>query len=276
MSESGFKLISWLIAASVAGAMLAMPQPVDPWEMPSLVLDRAAVSDAIELDETLAREVPDSEEARDLRSLFADHCRSEANPPYERREYDRRQAEIYRAIRALTEKHGAPAFEAMRAAAVEDFMRLLDDGGGEARNADEQGTVGGFMEVLKRYGALREGVVIAPPLTLRVFYKARWNAVHRRPLAESFSPIESQAYWGWLALHGWGTPLPQRKEALLAFRDAGGFGTQEAEALFAVLEGHTARAAESLNELYEASGQLRLRNFSLGVRNASLLRSGSP
>ena len=64
--------------------MLALPQPVDPWEMPSLVLDRAAVSDAITLDETISKEAPDSEEARGLRSLFLDHGRSEANPPYER------------------------------------------------------------------------------------------------------------------------------------------------------------------------------------------------
>ena len=102
----------------LAGAMLALPQPVDPWEMPSLVLDRAAVSDAIALDETISKEAPDSEEARALRSLFLDHGRSEANPPYERREYDRRQAAIHHATKALIEKHGELAFESMRADAV--------------------------------------------------------------------------------------------------------------------------------------------------------------
>lgn len=275
MSESGFKLISWIVAASLAGAMLAMPQPVDPWEMPSLVLDRGAASDAIGLDETLAKEAPDSDEARALRSLFLDHGRAEANPPYERREYDRRQAAIHYANKALIEKHGAPAFEAMRASAVEDFMRVLGDGGREAQNEDEQGVMGGFAEVLKQYGTLREGVIVAPPLTLRVLYKARWNSIHRRPLVEGFSEIESQAYWGWLALHGWGKPLQKREDALLSFRDAGGFGTLEADALFQVLEGHPDQASKSLNELYEATGQLRLRNFSLGVLHASLLSVGS-
>ncbi len=57
MTESGLKLIVWLVAAGLTGAMLAIPQPVDPWEMPSLVLDRAAVSDAIRLDEALAHDV---------------------------------------------------------------------------------------------------------------------------------------------------------------------------------------------------------------------------
>jgi len=62
VTESGLKLIVWLVAASLLGATLAIPQPVDPWEMPSLVLDRAAVSDAIRLDETLALEMADTAE----------------------------------------------------------------------------------------------------------------------------------------------------------------------------------------------------------------------
>lgn len=276
MSESSFKLIAWIVAAGFAGAMLALPQPVDPWEMPSLVLDRAAVSDAIALDETLSKEAPDSEEARALRSLFLDHGRSEANPPYERREYDRRQAAIYRATKAVIEKHGEPAFEAMRADAVEELVRVLGDGGREARTESEEGILGGFPTVLKQYGALRRDVIVAPPLTLRVFYKARWNSIHRRPFVEGFAPIEKQAYWGWLALHGWGKPLEKREDALLAFRDAGGFGTLEAAALFDLLEGNPARASNSLNQLYEASGQLRLRNFSLAVLQVGLLPPGSP
>jgi hypothetical protein len=270
------KLIAWIVAAGLAGTILTLPQPVDPWEMPSLVLDRVAASDAIALDETLSKEAPDSDEARALRSLFLDHGRSEVNPPYERREYDRRQAAIHRATKAVLEKHGEPGFEAMRASAVEDFMRVLGDGDPEARSETEQGILGGFLEILKRYGAVLRGVRVAPPLTLRVLYKARWNSIHRRPFVDGFSPIEKQAYWGWLALHAWGKPLQQREEALLAFREAGGFGALEAAALFDLLEGNPARASNSLNQLYEASGQLRLRNFSLGVRHASLLPPGSP
>ena len=276
MSEAGFKLISWIVAATVAGVTLATPQPVDPWEMPSLVLDRAAVADAIELDQTLSKEMPDSDEVRSLRSLFLDHGRAEANPPYERREYERRQAAIHHATRALIDKHGAPALEAMRADAVESFMRLLSAGTEEPLTEDEQGIIGGFDEVLNQYGALHEGVMVAPPLTIRVMYKARWNAIHRRPFVEGFSPIESQAYWGWLALHGWGKPLQKRRDALLAFRDAGGFGTEEAAALFDLLGGYPELASKSLSALYESTGQLRLRNYSLGVQQASLLPAASP
>lgn len=270
------KLVAWVVAAGLAGAILALPQPVDPWEMPSLVLDRAAVSDAIALDQTLSEEAPESAEAQALRALFLDHGRSEANPPYERREYDRRQAAIHRATNAVIEKHGESAFEAMRADAVEEVMRVLGNGGREARSEREEGILGGFPTVLKQYGVLRGGVLVAPPLTLRVFYKARWNSIHRRPFVEGFSSIEKQAYWGWLALHGWGKPVEKREEALLAFRDAGGFGTLEAAALFDLLEGNPARASRSLNQLYEASGQLRLRNFSLGVLHVGLLPKVSP
>ncbi|MBT8452474.1 MAG: hypothetical protein KJO40_10950 [Deltaproteobacteria bacterium] len=276
MRESSLKLVAWLVAAGVAGGVLALPQPVDPWEMPSLVLDRAAVSDAIALDETLAEEAPDSEEAQALRSIFLDHGSSEANPPYPRREYDRRQAAIHHATNALIERHGEPAFEAMRARAVEEFMEVLDDGRLEAQSDSEEAILGGVQEVFEQYGAVRGNVIVAPPLTLRVFYKARWNSIHRRPFVEGFSRIEKQAYWGWLALHAWGKPLGKREEALLAFRDSGGFGTPEAAALFDVLEGNPERGSNSLRRLYEASGQLRLRNFSLGVIQAGLSPAGSP
>ncbi len=276
MTESGLKLIVWVVAASLIGAMLAMPQPVDPWEMPSLVLDRAAVSDAIRLDETLAREVPDTDEAHTLRSLFLDHGRSEANPPYEMTEYDQRQAAIHRATEALIDKHGTPAFDSMRASAVEDFMGVFGDGSHEAQDDDEAGVLGGVREVLKQYGAMHRGVLVAPPLTVRVFYKARWNSIHRRSFVEGFSPIELQAYWGWLALHGWGKQLQKREDALVAFRDAGGFGTQEAAALFDLLAGRPDRASKSLEKLYRASGELRLRNLSLGTLHAALLPMGSP
>ena len=54
VTESGFKLISWVVAAALVAATLAIPQAIDPWEMPTLMLDRAAASDAIRFDEALA------------------------------------------------------------------------------------------------------------------------------------------------------------------------------------------------------------------------------
>jgi len=276
VTESGIKLILWVAAASLLGATLAIPQPVEPWEMPSLVLDRAAASDAIRLDETLAKELPDADEVHALRALFLEHGHSEANPPYKMVEYDQRQAAIHHATKTLIERLGPQAFEAMRASAVEDFVRVFGDGTREPQNDYEVSVLGGIREILQRYGAVYQNTVVAPPLTVRVLYKARWNSIHRRLFVEGFSQIELQAYWGWLALHGWGKSLEKREHALVEFRDAGGRDTQEAAAMFDFLEGRPDRAAKSLEELYEATGELRLRDLALGLRHTALLRTGSP
>lgn len=276
MTESGLKLILWIVATGLIGATVAIPQAVDPWELPSLVLDREAVSDAIELDRALAEEVPDSPEAQRLRELFLDHGRSEANPPYERAVYDKRQVAIYTAIDALVAAHGKPAFDAMRASAVEDFIEVFGNGAREPSDGYEVGVIGGMREILNRYGMIRDGVVIAPEMAVRAFYKGRWNAVHRRAPIDGLSRIELQAYWGWLTLHGWGKPLQQREEALLAFADVGGFGAQEAAALLDLLAGRPDRAAKSLQKLYSMSGELRLRNLALGARHVVLFPRGAP
>jgi len=276
VTESGLKLILWVVAAGMAGTMLAIPQPVDPWEMPSLVLDRVAVADAIALDRALAAEAPESEEAEALRALFLEHGRAETNQPYERAEYEQRQVAIHHAIQAVTKKHGEQALAALRAEAVETFMREFGDGTRKPENERAIAVLGGAPKILERYGATYRGVLVAPPLTARVFYKARWNAVHRRPHVEDFSDIELQAYWGWFALHGWGKPLVQREEALLAFAEAGGVGTAEAAALLDLLSGHPDRAARSLEELYASNGELRLRNLALGILHAGLLPAGAP
>ncbi len=276
VTESGLKLVGWVGAAAVLSAMLMIPQAVDPWEMPSLVLDRDATSDAIRFDRALAAEVPDGAEAETLRSLFLDHGRSEANPPYSPKEYDRRQGEIHHATVALVEAHGRSAFEALRARAVESFIEAFHAGGGTPEGEEAVALFGGFAEILARYGVTRDGVLIAPELTLRSLYKARWNAIHRQPLTDGFSRIELQSYWGWFALHGWGQPLRKREEALVAFRDAGGAGTEEAAALFDVLGGYSKRAATSLQQLYAVRGELRLRNMGLGALHAALLQSAAP
>ena len=190
--------------------------------------------------------------------------------------FEQANAAIHRAVEALVESGGPPAFDAMRARAVEDFIEVFYDRHPESRSEEDIAILGGFPEIEARYGLVNRGVVVAPELTVRALYKARWNAIHRRPFVEGFSRIELQAYWGWLALHGWGQPLPKREEALLELRSVGGSGTEEAAALFDLLGGRPDRAAVSLQKLYSATGQLRLRNAGLGALHAALLRAGPP
>lgn len=272
VTESGLKLIFWCVGAAAVAAVLSIPQAVDPWEMPSLVLDRDAASDAIRFNRALATEVPDTQDARTLQSLFLAHGRAEANPPYGKREYDHRQAEIHHATNALLSNAGPTAFDALRANAVEEFVRVFYEDRDEPLNEEEVGILGGFPEIAQRYGLVHRGVVVAPELAVRVLYEARWNAIHRRPFIDGFSRIELQAYWGWLALHGWGQPIEKREEALVSFREAGGEGSEEAAALFDLLAGRPDRAAASLRKLYEATGQLRFRNMSLGALHVALLQ----
>jgi len=276
VTESGVKLISWVAAAAFVAATLAIPQAIDPWEMPTLVLDRIDTADAIDLDASLAAEAPVSSEAETLRSLFLEHGRSEASGSYPVKEYDRRQAAIHRATQALLEKNGTPAFDAMRARAVEDFVGVFYDRPHDALDDEEIAILGGFPEIEARYGLTYRGVVVAPELTVRALYKARWNAIHRQPFVDGFSRIELQAYWGWMALHGWGQPLDKREAALVSFREAGGAGTEEAAALFDLLGGRPDRAATSLKTLYASTGELRLRNMALGALHAALLRTAAP
>ena len=195
VSESGLKLICWVAAAALAGATLAIPQAVDPWEMPSLVLDREATSDAIRFDQSLAADAPESPEAQTVRSLFLAHGRAEANRPYPLREYDRRQAAIHHAIQALLAKGGPSALAAMRARAVEDFVQVFYDVTPEERSAEDLAILGGFSEIVGRYGLVRGNTVIAPELTVRTLYKARWNAIHRQPFTDGFS---SAAVYRWI------------------------------------------------------------------------------
>lgn len=262
-------LILWVVAAALSAAMLAIPQPVDPWEMPSLVLDRRAVAEEVRSNEALAATLPDSEDAGRLRSLFIDHGLSEVNPPYTKIDYDSRQVEIHHAVAALKERHGPEAFGAMRARAVDDFILIFGNGAHRNETENETGAIGGFREILEKYGAIYREILIAPEMTVRALYKARWNLIHRVPAMTGFSDIELQAYWGWLALHGWGVPLSERVEALLAYRDAGGANTKEAAALFDLLDQRPEKAAKLLEALYVEEHQLRLRNLALGAFHAA-------
>jgi hypothetical protein len=269
VTESGIKLVLWAAAAALTGAMLAIPQPVDPWEMPSLVLSRKAVGEAVRQNERLAATLSEGEEVERLRSLFIGHGLAEANPPYSKVDYDSRRADFYRAIKALEEEHGREALGAVRARAIEDFMRIFGDGTRKLESDDDVGAVGGFREILERYGAISQAVLIAPEMTVRALYKARWNLIHRRQATDGFSEIELQAYWGWLALHGWGVPLAERRNALVEYRNAGGANAREALALFELLERRPETAAKLLEALYSEDRELRLRNLALGAFHAA-------
>lgn len=262
------KLIFWVLLSSLLGAMIVAPQAVAAWEMPSLVLKRASVREALKQDEALASTLPDSAEIATLKRLFGEHGRREADGSDTRQEYDRRQVLISRGIENLERMGGTELPAALRAEATERFMEEFTASNAPAATDEARGRLGAFPEMLRKYGLLEAGVVIAPEMTVRAVYKARWNAIHRRPMVDGFSPIELQAYWGWVALHAPMFPLERRVRALHSFQEAGGRGTSEAGAMFALIGQRPDLAVEPLRQLYEDSGRIRFRNLSLGAQAA--------
>ncbi len=260
------KLIFWVLLTSLIGAMIVAPQAVAAWEMPSLVLDRASVRAILDEDEELASRLQDSAEIEVLQRLFLEHGEREADHSDTRQDYDRRQALISHRIETLERAGGPERVAALRAAATEQFMQGVSKRGASIQASEAKGRWGAFGQMLAKYGLLYEGVVIAPELTVRALYKARWNAIHRRPLVDGFSRIELQAYWGWLALHASMFPLERRIQALQEYEEAGGRSGTEAAAMFSLIAQEPERAIEPLERLYADSGQIRFRNLALGAK----------
>jgi hypothetical protein len=265
-------LIFWVLLTSLVGAMIVAPQAVAAWEMPSLVLERASVREALDEDEERASKLQESPEIDDLQRLFLEHGEREADSSDTRQEYDRRQALISHKIETLEGSGGPELVAALRADATERFIEVFSRRGASAQTSEAKGRWGAFGQMLHKYGLIYEGVVIAPEMTVRAVYKARWNAIHRRPLVDGLSPIELQAYWGWLALHAAMFPLERRVEALQGYAAAGGRSSTEAAAMFALIAQEPERAVEPLEQLYEDSGRIRFRNLALGAKAVTQLR----
>ena len=270
------KLIFWVLATSLAGATLIAPQPVRPWELPSLRLDRKLAKENAERDRRLSRAAPEGKSVDTLLELFLEHGRAEAEGANTSVDNDLRQVRIFRAMESVVKEHGPESLVALRAKAAEDFMQGFSSTPVGPLGEQRIGRQGAFAEMLERYGAMHDGVVVAPRTTLRALYKARWNAIHRRPLVEGLTPIEQQAYWGWLALHAASAKTALRREALGRFAEVGGSGAEEAVALFHLLDGESEQAANALGDLYEAQGEIRLRNLALGALNVQLSQHRAP
>lgn len=270
------KLVFWVLATSLAGATLVAPQPVRPWELPSLRLDRKLADENAERDRRLSRAVPEGEGVETLRRLFLEHGLAESEGTNTAADDDLRQVRIFRTLESVVKEHGPESVVALRAKATEDFIEGFSSDPANPVGEETIGRRGAFVEMLERYGAMQDGVVIAPETTVRALYKARWNAIHRRPLVEGLTPIERQAYWGWLALHATSAKIELRREALRQFAEAGGSGAQEAAALFHLLDGESELAVNALGDLYDAQGEIRLRNLALGVVNTQLSQRRAP
>jgi hypothetical protein len=121
------------------------------------------------------------------------------------------------------------------------------------------------------HGVTTGGDEIAPHFVIRALYKARWNMAVQQPPDFALARVEQQAFHGWLALHAENLALPVRLDELAEYAKAGGAHASEAHAVLLYLHQERVAAAEQLDKVASASGNLRLRNYLVGARVAANL-----
>ena len=256
MTPSGARLIVAVTAAGCAAVLLAIPQPVIPTEGPGLRLDRSAVSAVLDAESNAP--APSGEHVTKLLELHAEQGRVERTEGESRQAFAARERAIREAIAQLSDDE----IDALRARAMQRLGPAL---AGEVSEDEQAEVLGSFPRMLERYGAARDGEVVAPDFVVRTLYKGRWNGIHRRELTEGFAQVELQAYWGWLALHAESAPLGRRLEGLELYRRAGGGHADEARAYLAFRNEQEARASATYAEIFESRGDLRARNHALAT-----------
>lgn len=264
-TQGGLRLLLCVVLAGCAAIVVAIPTPVVPSEPPSLVVDRRIDRALLERDERLAARAPSDASSRALRAVVAAAGRLEAAGGRGGGDSVASLAAGAQAARsAVVSAHGAEALASLRAAAVLRFVAAYDPALSSHPRAAE--VIGGFGRALERWGVVRDGFVVAPPLVVRTLYAARWNAIVGLPRTSGFGDEELRAYHGWLALHVPGLPREARVQSIAAYLEAGG-GDAAREAMAMVLfeDRSTVPAEEAFERLYESNHSLRLRNHALAA-----------
>jgi hypothetical protein len=263
-----------LIATATACAImaLAVARPVEPVQLPPLVLDGEAVRQVLARDRALAREAPMSPQIEQMRAAYLEQGRAELRGQLGVRGLPERRRVMMLGAERVAKELGRSKLEALRAQAVERAMQLLESPS-SASQEERDGHLGSFTQVLQRYG-LRDapGRVEAPELCIRAAYKMRWNMLHELPLTQDLTRIERQAHEGWMALHAGALPPDKRAKAAAEFYAAGGKRSAEALAIWLYQGGELARARELMHRAYLQSGELRLRNMELYMVLSDLVR----
>jgi hypothetical protein len=246
-------LVVVLLAPTLLVLQWSRPAPVRPRLPPPLLLDPAAVRAQRAEDAALAARAEDTARRR---QLYDDVNRAEVEQRDTRamaRHRRERLADVLTSIAA-----DAEARAALRAA---DLARLEPALRGTLEPAERAEAIGAFAQSLVRYRLVEDGRQSGPTFVVRTLFKARWNGLHGRPRLEGLSPIELQAYHGWLALGAEGAPSESRLAALDAYAEAGGTRVAETRAILRCREGLDAR--EAYDAALSEGFSFRLRNHAL-------------
>lgn len=233
---------------------------------------------------SLLARVPEGTRARALDELYLAEGMAEASERSDAMRAFQRRERMLGLARALLSEVGPDGIKALRAHATERFMQLSPPGTRQCKGAanqaapsDTRAVQGRFVELMCRYGALdSRGRNLAPSLTIRAMYAARWNLMLGFEADYLFSQAEVCAYSGWIALHA--TDVEGSRRLMAAERYAAAecpYGHQ-AVAQWRFLQGQMNAGLEAMRALYEAGGSLRVRNQALHMlaikRGAGLTR----
>lgn len=262
ISDRGAGLLVLAGGSVLALAIMAFPRPVVPTHTPGLHLSAEAVAQVRREDQRRASLAPTEERAERVRELYAEYSRAEV------RGGETRAASLAR-VRALDEatlevarQDGEEALWALRAEATATLMAAMEGG---IDQVEREALLGTFPDVLSRYGAVRDGELVAPPFVARTLFVARWNAAHGLAPTQGMGEAELRAYWGWLALEADQAPVGHRLVALEGYAQAGGTSVLEARAVLLFEAGQMLAASEAFELAYEEEGTLRLRNHALAA-----------
>jgi hypothetical protein len=259
--DSSFTLAFSLIALATACAvvLVCMPRRVEPARLPPFVLDTTAVELALAREAELAAAAPANPGLTELYELFLAEGRAEIAGVNGLLGTAQRRARIAELNKKLLAPLSKPQLQGVRARDTARFISALL---GELPDAEEaSGLVGTFPDVLRRYGLLRaDGSFSAPEISVRAMYKARWNLIHERDPSADFEAIDIQAYDGWNALSA--TALKPQRRAIAAkrFLEAGGRHGRECYAIWLYQGQGAINALSLLEQAYDQSSALRLRN----------------
>lgn len=258
-TASGTRLVLTVGAGACAALILVVPRAVAPRELPPLVLAPNALAELEARDD--ASSAPTGELADRVRRGVEAQGRAEVSEGEPAAAYEARLRDLREAAAELARTEGEEAVDALRAEALAELPAALS---GELPRPQEEARLGSFPRMLERYGATRDGRVVAPEPVVRALFAARFDAIVWGDPVARLSEVERQAYWGWLAFSPQAVPNDLRERALLEHARAGGWGSREALAIHARDTDRNTEAERRFGEL-AADGNLRLRNAALAL-----------
>jgi hypothetical protein len=241
-----------------------IPRALAPDETPVLVLDRARTAAVVSADRSA--HAPGTAVARELDKRFLQFGSLENRTLTHGPTPEQLRQLLAGGYHQLARESGQGAALALRSFAVERLEKALAL---RLPDAETEQVLGLFPEALALYGVTRDGFEVAPHFVMRTLYKTRWNLAMGLAPDFELSPVEREAYYGWLALHSSNLSPEPRSIALKQYTGGAGGQIAEARGVLAFLSHDYQVAAGALEQAYRESPSLRIRNWLRGARVAA-------